>query len=996
MFFTGEINRKTVKTEAVQLQRSVTPPSKSPSLPLIQYKTYLQSCYKKDPIARDDKLGIAPSTEFINLALVGHDESTYTSFSGSTEGVSGESLGLDSIVTPDSRFVLVEGDAGMGKSTLCWELCRKWDDLESLQHYKIVVLQKLREMRLQKATTLNEIFHHDNPALSKGVVDEMYRCEGEGVLLILDGFDEMPAKLICGDESLIMRVICGACLPKATRLVTSRPSAIQCKEHVFPQEYRHIKTLGFADESIKQFAEKAFARNSEVHEHFKKFILSNPIIKSMMYIPVNCAILAQVYKDIMKSSKLMPKTMTQLYTTLVLVLIRRHMIERRKWDKSFRVPVDLKDLPNEIMASLKGVSKLAYRGLFKKQLVFSDDEVGDSFEHLGLLNEAKEMYVSEGARTSYAFSHLSIQEFLAAFCVSCYPEDLVDPLVFRHNYDIFGSSSCNICKFLCGLMKCSASYPEVKLWKWIFGTFGINKCGDYGSLLCSWLYEAQDFENFLSLTRECEQSEDYSLAITIQSPLVMYAFGYSLAKLPIDYFQVKIRTSLDTLQSSLADHASHHLSGSIISLTVDTWMYSEEEIEQLASLFTNYSGLVMGVSIKIKDIDQPLFTRFIPALCDTKSMSLWFFGICEEDYLIYQSMKNFTELEELYIHCSGCTRKGAEELSKVISSSPLKELTLNYSALHHYPMITVDPFASYSVVNAALNSPTLETLNTNFAFQFFKIRNIQKITICIAHDSGNLNLPNTTCQGNELLRILASLWYCFYRSDQRTLPLELVELKVFAHTNSSQVMVYNFVATVNEMLHRISQLGRKPHLSLYLQHYCASRIPFINDPMYCVLPRRREQQLDHMLRSSLTSCNLKKWQSLVDLRPLPKHHLEIRPLYEVRKKQLKGISWSCPDLLELQAIHDIHPEMFGALECGSLYYRSDLYYNNYYRKKRKERKFYHARANQPEIDIDEISSSECSSLDEVSDSDDELVMIDREKLHFKIVHSQSFLSPDLC
>ena len=46
------------------------------------------------------------------------------SFSGSTEGVSEESLGLDSIVTPDSRFVLVEG-AGMGKSTLCWELCRK-------------------------------------------------------------------------------------------------------------------------------------------------------------------------------------------------------------------------------------------------------------------------------------------------------------------------------------------------------------------------------------------------------------------------------------------------------------------------------------------------------------------------------------------------------------------------------------------------------------------------------------------------------------------------------------------------------------------------------------------------------------------------------------------------------------------------------------------------------------------------------------------------------
>ena len=278
--------------------------------------------------------------------------------------MSEESLGLDSIVTPDSRFVLVEGDAGMGKSTLCWELCRKWDDLKSLQHYKIVVLQKLREMRLQKATTLIEIFHHDNPALSKGVVDEMYRCEGEGVLLILDGFDEMPDKLIRDKESLIMRVISGACLPKATRLVTSRPSA--CKEQVFPQEYRHIKTCGFTDESIEQFSEKAFARNSEVLEHFNKFILSNPIIKSMMYIPVNCAILAQVYKDIMKSTMPMPKTMTQLYTTLVLVLIRRHMIERGEWDKDQRVPDDLYGLPGEVTAALKRISELAYRGLFRE------------------------------------------------------------------------------------------------------------------------------------------------------------------------------------------------------------------------------------------------------------------------------------------------------------------------------------------------------------------------------------------------------------------------------------------------------------------------------------------------------------------------------------------------------------------------------------------------------------------------------------------------------
>ncbi len=98
----------------------------------------------------------------------------------------------------------------------------------------------------------------------------------------------------------------------------------------------------------------------------------------------------------------MPKTMTQLYTTLVLVLIRRHMIGKGQWGEDSRIPSHLKDLPKEVLATLRRVSELAHRGLFEKdvQLVFTDEDVGDGFQYLGLLSEAKEMYVSEGAKSS--------------------------------------------------------------------------------------------------------------------------------------------------------------------------------------------------------------------------------------------------------------------------------------------------------------------------------------------------------------------------------------------------------------------------------------------------------------------------------------------------------------------------------------------------------------------------------------------------------------------
>ena len=709
-----------------QEQALVNPGSEStPGLPKMchafsRYRKYLHSYYNRYPIVRDDKLSIAPCNQFINLALVKEDDTinffTKSTLHGGVDEIKKSKIPveMDAIVTSDSQFVLVEGPPGIGKSTLCWELCRQWDTLKSLKDYKIVLQLKLRERRVQNASSLQEIFYNRDNELSHNVVKEVCRCEGEGVLLIFDGFDEMPTSIVQDKDNLLMELISGTSLPRATRLVTSRPSALHHKEECFPQN-RHIEILGFiSDESKVRYAEFAFKSEPEVLASFKKFIFSNPIIRSLMYIPVNCAIISQVYKDIRRSRKLMPKTMTQLYSTLIPVLIKRYMIEKGEWNSHHGIPGDLKDLPEEFVFALNRVSELAYNGLFKGdiQLVFTESDVRKDFQHLGLLIETKEMYVCEGAVSSYSFLHLSIQEFLAAWHVKCHPEIAIanSHLIKMNPHPSYVDEVANLTTF--GLFV--AGLIGYDIFKFCYY--------NYPEFLIMCMYEAQDCS-------QLSYQNKYTFRI-LSNPMEMYAFGYVLVHAPIQWhlsFTTGEPPPFDVLESSLSDHASstNQIQGSIVQLSIVSYYLSHVDPKLL---FPPKCLLHSLIELKFRSLGYVTASKLSQVLRDLDLHEVNLKNIEIEldsddsyrgDYILYRFLRQFP-INNFKLSFKHITLKGMEELTALFSNSHtiedmmLKHVSINYQSDNY----KLERSYVHRLVGAVLSCSSVKSFVTNILFQF--------------------------------------------------------------------------------------------------------------------------------------------------------------------------------------------------------------------------------------------------------------------------------------
>ena len=342
------------------------------------------------------------------------------------------------------KVILVEGAPGVGKSTFAWEFCRRWERGEIAHQYDLVLLLRLRDNYVCSAKSLKDLIYPER--FRDAVVSELESSLGVNVLLILEGYDELPDS--CHrSPSLFLELINGQLLPFATIMITSRPWATcDVRENYNHQLFQHIEVLGFTKQQITSYIESVLT-DTEAADLYQT-LQRHPQIKLGMYIPPNCAIVVMVYKESKATGIAMPTTLTGLYTALSHMLLVHYL-------KYKGIPCshidNFEQLPPEVHQKFCHLYKLAYDSIAGEddqiKLIFT--HLPRDFDSLGFMDSVFELYVTRKDVTTHNFLHLTFQEFLAAVYILMMGKSRRLEFFKRHNEGRLRV----VLRFLAGLTK---------------------------------------------------------------------------------------------------------------------------------------------------------------------------------------------------------------------------------------------------------------------------------------------------------------------------------------------------------------------------------------------------------------------------------------------------------------------------------------------------------------------------------------------------------------
>ncbi|NXJ80307.1 NLRC3 protein, partial [Trogon melanurus] len=323
------------------------------------------------------------------------------------------------------RISVTIGVAGIGKSTLVKLFVCTWAKGEINKDIIFVLPLTFRELNTYEKLSAERLICSAFPHITEP------NCISAGAartLLILDGLDEFKTPLdfsntvVCTDpkkeiqvDNLITNIIRGNLLQEASVWVTSRPTAATQIPSGLVDRMTEIR--GFGATEMKDFLDQMFLDNRELSSQVLHHIRANRSLHVMCTVPGFCWISGSSIGHYLKNSTdqpqettTVPKTLSEIYSYYFKMALS-HPEKPRETLRIEQAVINSK----RIVGSL---GRLAFYGLLKKKYVFYEQDMKAYGIDLSLLQSSlcSRLLLRDEMQsfTAYYFSHLTIQEFLAA------------------------------------------------------------------------------------------------------------------------------------------------------------------------------------------------------------------------------------------------------------------------------------------------------------------------------------------------------------------------------------------------------------------------------------------------------------------------------------------------------------------------------------------------------------------------------------------------------